>query len=155
MSSVRQRGFGAIMAIMILVILSALAAAIARFSSAQQIMSAQDVLGARAWAAAQAGTEWGLFQALQSNACNGPATTMNLDEGIMVSVLCASQDRNEGESVPGVAQQVRVFTITATACNGGGAACPNAGAVGSVGYVERQRVVTAICPWDGVACLPP
>ncbi|TLS18644.1 MAG: MSHA biogenesis protein MshP [Betaproteobacteria bacterium] len=154
MTILRQRGFGAIMAIMILVILSALAAAVARFSSAQQIMSTQDVLGARAWAAAQAGTEWGLFQALQSNACNGPVTTMNLGEGISVSVACVSQDRNEGESVPGVAQQVRVFTITATACNGGGG-CPNAGGVGSVGYVERQRVVTAICPWNGAACLPP
>lgn len=153
MTILRQRGFGAIMAIMILVILSALAAAIARFSSAQSIMSAQDVLGARAWAAAQAGTEWGLFQALQSNTCNAAAANINMGQGFLVSVTCVALDRNEGESVPGTPQQVRVFTITATACNG--AACPDAGAVGGTGYVERQRVVTAICPWNGAACKPP
>ena len=51
----RQRGFGAIAAIMVLVILAALAAGIVAVSTAQQMASAQDVLAARAWQVASAG----------------------------------------------------------------------------------------------------
>lgn len=60
----RQTGFGMIAAIMILVILATLAAALARMGATQQLNSAHDTLSARAWQAAKAGNEWGLYQAL-------------------------------------------------------------------------------------------
>lgn len=60
-----QRGFGAIAAIVILVILAVLAAAIASVGSTQQMTSAQDVMSAKAWQAARAGNEWGLYQAMK------------------------------------------------------------------------------------------
>jgi len=60
-----QQGFGAIAAIVILVILAVLAAAITTVGSTQQMTSAQDVMSAKAWQAARAGNEWGLYQAMR------------------------------------------------------------------------------------------
>jgi MSHA biogenesis protein MshP len=159
----RQRGFGAIAAIVVLVILAALAAAIVSIGSAQQIGSAQDVMSARAWQAARAGNEWGLFQALRATgtwtegatsdlcpAANaigaGTAVTQTLDltadTGFRVTVTGSCWRYNEGESVPGTRQTVRVYRIRAVACPA--ATCPdNTAAAAGVGYVERTRVVLA------------
>lgn len=142
----RQQGFGAIMAIVVLVILAGLAAAMLRFGTVQQLTSAQDVQSARAWAAARAGTEWGLFQALRNTWCDAasPSQTLDLTEatGFRVTVRCSSSAFNEGESAPGVATVVRVYTIDAVACNAA-AACPDNAAATSPGYVERRRQVIA------------
>lgn len=155
-----QHGFGAIAAIVVLVILAALAAAIVSIGSSQQLTSAQDMLSARAWQAARAGNEWGLYRALQAGqAWNGAACDWNMvadtpntqsatldltaATGMHVTVSCDSWLYNEGESSPGTAQTVRLYRITAVACPA--AACPStAGAtVASPGYVERTRVVLA------------
>lgn len=142
----RQHGFGAIMAIVVLVILAALAGAMLRFGTVQQLTSAQDLLSARAWAAAGAGTEWGLHQALQSGWCDGAAVNQTLDltaaTGFRVRVDCTSRQYNEGESAPGVAATVRVYRIDAVACNSP-AACPDDAMATSPGYVERRRQVVA------------
>ncbi len=144
----RQTGFGAIMAIFILVILATLAAAITRIGVSQQLSSAQDVQSARAWQAAKAGTEWGLFQALQPTGiwqtCSGTSTTLDLsaDSGFWVTVSCTSTAYNEGESSPGVAQTVRVYRINAVACNVAGG-CPNNAQATSPDYIERMRQVIA------------
>lgn len=145
-----QRGFGAIMAIVILVILASLAAAIVKFGSVQQATSAQDILSARAWQAAKAGNEWGLYQALQPagiwNACAGLSQTLNLSvaTGFWVTVTCNSTVYNEGETcAPGCAQtQIRVFRIDAMACNSA-AGCPDPGMATSPNYIERKREVIA------------
>ena len=50
-------------------------------------------------------------------------------------------------------QTLRVFRITATACNGSGGACPDAGSAAQPLYVERQRLAIAYCPWNGTACI--
>ena len=60
-TTTQQKGFGAIMAIIVIVILAGLAAALAKISSAGHITSAQDIQGARAAAAAKAGIEWGVY----------------------------------------------------------------------------------------------
>lgn len=142
----KQQGFGAIMAIVVLVILAVLAAAMLRFGTVQQLTSAQDVLAARAWAAAKAGTEWGLHRALQGGWCDAAPVNQTLDltaaTGFRVRVDCSSLLYNEGESAPGVAATVRVYTIDAVACNSP-AACPDDGMATSPGYVERQRQVIA------------
>lgn len=159
----RQRGFGAIAAIVVLLILATLAAAIVSIGSVQQMGSAQDILSARAWQAARAGNEWGLFQALRaagiwtegaaSDLCpaagalgaGAPVSqTLNLtaDTGFNVTVTGSCWRYNEGETVPGTPRTVRVYRITAVACPA--AACPDASAaVAGAGYVERTRVVLA------------
>ncbi|KAB2919317.1 MAG: MSHA biogenesis protein MshP [Dechloromonas sp.] len=145
MSGHRQRGFGAIMAIVVLVILAALAAAMLRFGTVQQLTSAQDLLAARAWAAAGAGTEWGLHRALKGAWCDGAAPSQLLDlgaaTGFRVRVSCSSRQFNEGESAPGTAATVRVYTIDAIACNA--ADCPDNAMAVTQGYVERRRQVIA------------
>jgi MSHA biogenesis protein MshP len=155
----RQGGFGAVMAIIVLVILATLAAAMTRFGSIQHMTSAQDVLSVRALAAARSGLEEGLYRALRNNECAATATwhrDLNTDTGFVVSIRCEpssaaprSSEFHEGESTPGVPRKLTVYNITATACNiPTGGACPNADAVTSAGYVERvlQTVATSIAP---------
>ena len=161
----RQQGFGAIAAIVILVILAVLSAAIVSVGTTQQTGSAQDVMSARAWQAARAGNEWGLYQALKgswkegaaSDLCPaggalGPGTaappqTLDLtaDTGFNVTVTGECWRYNEGETVPGTVKTVLIYRIRAVACPL--ATCPAAGAdlaaVAGVGYVERTRVVLA------------
>jgi len=147
----RQQGFGAIAAIVILVILAVMGAAIVGISTSQQISSAQDVMSAKAWQAARAGNEWGLFKALSSTTpadtwktCSNLTQTIDLtaDAGFNVTVTCNSWAFNEGESTAGVAKVVRVFRITAVACPA--ATCPATDAsVTGLGYVERTRTVLA------------
>lgn len=149
----RQRGFGAIAAIVVLVILSLLAGAIVSVGSTQQLTSAQDVMSARAWQAARAGNEWGLYLALKNQnwvgantSCDSASRTATIDlradAGVNVTVYCDSWLYNEGESVPGVAQPIRIYRIRAVACPA--ASCPASDAsVAGIGYVERTRVVIA------------
>lgn len=55
-----QQGFAAIAAIFLVVILAALGAFMLTFSNTQQLASAQDLQGSRAYWAARAGLEWGI-----------------------------------------------------------------------------------------------
>lgn len=144
----RQAGFGAIVAIMVLVILAALAAAMSRMGATQQLNSSQDLQSANAWLAAKAGTEWGLFQALQAtgtwqNCSLGTTATLDLtvDTGFWVTVSCDSYLYNEGETAAG-AQALRVYRINAVACSAPGG-CPNAAQSTSPNYTERMRQVIA------------
>lgn len=163
----RQRGFGAIAAIVILVILAVLAAAIVSVSTTQQVTSAQDVMSARAWQVARSGNEWGLYQALRTTGTwyqggsrdicpaggaigHGTARseTLNLPgTGMQVSVTGDCWRYNEGESVPGTAQPARIYRITAVACPATTpvSTCPPAdpSVAAGVGYIERTRVVIA------------
>lgn len=147
----RQQGFGAIAAIVVLVILAVLSGAIMSISTTQQTSAAQDVLSARAWQTARAGNEWGLFQALQGGtwsgaACDAVTLSQTLDlraeTGFSVTVSCQSWPYSEGEETPGTPKTVRVYRITAVACPA--AACPvNDATVAGAGYIERTRVVVA------------
>lgn len=150
----RERGFGAIAAILVLVILGGLSAAIVSFSSGQQVASAQDIQSTRAWLAAYAGTEWGLARALKNNDCSTNTWTHPDYVDMRVTVACTGQIYNEGETGPGVERRIQVFRVVATACNGTGA-CPDATAVTNLLYVERQRVAVAYCELDpGGNCRP-
>ncbi|MFN3884233.1 MAG: hypothetical protein ACK4Q4_05670 [Rhodocyclaceae bacterium] len=147
----RQHGFGAIAAIMVLVILVALAAAIVAIGTTQQSTSTLDLMSARAWAAARAGSEYGLFRALSTTTpldawktCNGASTTLDLtaDTGLYVTVYCDSWAYNEGEVSPGVAKTVRVYRIRSIACPVATGCLGNNDASASF-YVERMRSVIA------------
>ncbi len=142
----RQRGFGAIAAIVVLVVMAALAAAVVRFGAVAQSNTAQAVLAARAAPAARAGSEGGLYQALKGSwsTCSLASQTLDLtaSSGYRVTVSCDSKPYNEGESAPGVATVVRVYTIDAVACSGT-ATCPDNTAATGPNYVERRRQVQA------------
>jgi MSHA biogenesis protein MshP len=141
----RQRGFGVIAAIVVLVVLAVLAAAVVRFGSVAQATNAQYVLSARAIQAARAGTDWGLWQAFKGSwtSCSGASQTLDLSAstGFHVTVSCDSRTFNEGESAPGVPRSVRIYTIDAVACSS--AACPDNAAATASNYTERRWQVQA------------
>lgn len=140
------RGLGALSVIVVLVLLAGLAAAIVRLNSAAQTTAAQELLAARAAQAARAGLQWGLYQALKGSwtSCSGASSTIDMrsENGMRVTVSCSSTLYNEGESSPGVAATLRVYTLDAVACNGSGT-CPDDTLVTRPGYVERRWQIHA------------
>lgn len=145
----RQSGFSIVSAIFLLVVLSLLGTLMLTFSTVQHSTSAQDIQGSRAYHAARAGIEWGLFQLLRTGTqvapgCNpnaagvpqfaagtgaalgGTLATFN------VTVTCAA-DPNGPYVENGNA--TNIYTITATATSGAGP--------GTEGYVERRLHVMA------------
>lgn len=143
----RQRGLGVIAAIVVLVIMASLAAAVTRMGWVEQSGFAQDLQGARATQAANAGVEWGMFSALNGgwSACSGATQNIDLraEMGFLVTVTCNSLLYKEGEATPGVAATVRLFTIEAVACTST-TACPDAALVAGSTYVERKRQVQIV-----------
>lgn len=141
----RPRGFGVIAALVVLVMLATLAAAILRLTWTQQTTLAQDIDSARAFQGAYAGAQWGMFQALSGSwtACAGSTQTLDLRStmGVRVTVNCTSDAYVEGDISDGVPRTLRLYTITATACNGAAATCPDNASVTRPNYVERVRVV--------------
>ena len=132
--------------------LAALGAFIVNISTSQQIGSALDVQGVRAYQAARAGIEWGLYQVQSStgyrfgydcpatdtgsmcpNRRSCPATAPFAVFGFTVSVTC-------NRSTPAVTGEPIIFTITSTACSTATTApCPNT-SPGNL-YIERRLEV--------------
>jgi MSHA biogenesis protein MshP len=136
----RGKGVGLVTAIFLLVVLAGLGVAMVSISSAQHTASGLDVQGARAYQAARAGIEWGLYQNMRNSQCAPTASfalpaTSSLN-GFVVTVTCASIAGPAG--TPALTRHV----LTATACNlqPANGACPNPS--NSPDYVERQIVVT-------------
>jgi MSHA biogenesis protein MshP len=107
----RQAGVGIVTAIFLLVVLAGLAAAMVSLYTAQQTSSNVDLLGARAYQAARAGMEWGLFRQTRAGQC-APLSRFALPAGTSLSgftvvVRC---------SAAGSASLARA-TITSSACN--------------------------------------
>ena len=153
-----QRGFGAIVAIVILVIMATISAALVRLGTTQQVTSTQDILSARAWQAARAGNEWGLYWALHDGSCANATGTLDLraTTGFSVTVTCsASPPFNEGEKSTGGACVTTTYSIEAIACNFpvvGTTECLNNPQAATPGYVERKRQVLADKPDVDVSC---
>lgn len=119
-----QHGFAAIAAVFLVVALAALGAFMVTFSNTQQITSAQDAQGTRAYWATRAGLEWGLSSAAAANACPAASTTLAVD-GFTVTVTCllTSPTNPEASSTPRIIQFISVA---------------KSGTVGAVGYIERS-----------------
>lgn len=92
----RQRGVSVITAVFLLLLFAGLAALMANLISTSHTTSAQDVLGSRAYQAARAGVEWGLYQVLAPDAtppsavaplpvCFGDTQLTLLDAGVTVA----------------------------------------------------------------------
>ena len=144
-----QRGFTIVTGIFLLVVLVSLGAFIASVSTMQNTAAGVDSQGAQAYQAARAGIDWAAYQVLDPNNVLNPAScavpvmptcpaATNLTglagtlSGYTTSVTCTASDTTEGT------KQIRVFSITSTACNmpDGGGACPNAQS--KFTYTERQ-----------------
>ncbi len=159
----QQSGFTIVSAIFILVVLAALGAFIVNISTSQQIGSALDVQGARAYQAARAGIEWGVYQVQASSSYQfgfgaspvgtSPRTTANPNlracpaspssftlpaptmTGFTVTVTCTATT-DLGSTGP------TVYKIVATACNQpSGGSCPNTTDPGGF-YIERRLEVS-------------
>lgn len=124
----RNAGVSIVTAIFLIVVLAGMGAAIVTVTTAQQATSALDVLGTRAYLAARAGVEYGLYQGLipggtgclATTSFSPPAATLS---GITVTLTCSAVNN------------VRLLTVTA--CNQPAAGvCPNAAPVGGE-YVQR------------------
>jgi len=115
----RERGVGIVTAIFLLVVLSGLAAAMVSLYTTQQASSNLDLAGARAYQAARAGAEWGMWRRprkiadknvgvcdYRSPLAMPAATTLS---GFTVIVSCAQ--------VGLVDQSLVLSRITAVACN--------------------------------------
>ena len=132
----RQCGFSLVSAIFLLIVLAGLGAAIVHVSTAQHTGSALDLEGTRAYQAARAGIEWGLYRRLRDGACDAEesftpsAPTLG---AFTVTVRCAS--------LPDPNAPVTTYRIESTACNRPTASgnCP--GIAGGTFYVERQLQV--------------
>jgi MSHA biogenesis protein MshP len=134
-----ERGIGLVAAIFLLVVLTSLGAAIVNLSITQHASSALDVQGSRAYQAAKAGIEWGMYRELvDANCAAGPASfvppapTLNT---FTVTVTCSRTDYTNANP------QIRVRTIRSVACNiPNGVNCPGTG--GQIDYVQRVMEVT-------------
>lgn len=138
-----EQGFAIVTAIFILVVLAALGAFMVTISTTQQIGSALDVQGVRAYQTAKAGLEWGIYKrqrdgmacltgAGTTNSFTLPASATTL-AGFTVTVVCTLFVDGSGGPA--------VYQIESTACNfPSGGACP--GSAGTPNYVERRVKVT-------------
>lgn len=151
------RGFSLVTAIFLLVVLSALGAFMVIFTGLQQNTIQTDVLGVRAYYAARAGINWAMYQALDPDNTIAPGAavfapcpsgTINAMAGSLtpftVIVGCTVAPATEAN------REIRVYQITATACNQ--ATCPAASP--AAGYVERSVVVTVAKCKDPTAAAP-
>lgn len=156
----RTHGFAIVSAIFILVVLAALGAFIVSISTSQHIGAALDIQGVRAYQAARAGAEWGMYQIEATPAYNFsygtpaaavgsanpntracPASPTSFTPAaptlaaFTVTVTCTAMiDANNGPTV---------FRVVSTACNQPAAgACPNAAPAAGFDYIERRIEVT-------------
>lgn len=125
------QGFAAIAAIFLVVILAALGGFMLTFSNTQQLTSAQDVQGTRAYWAARAGVEWGLGKvsavaspaSVSASTCS-TTTPLSID-GFGVNVICSVNPYAEGDDSRYMVQMHAVASTQGIS-------------VGSLGYLERS-----------------
>jgi len=141
LASHRQSGFAAIAAIFLVVVLAALGGFMLTFSNTQQLTSAQDLQGTRAYWAARAGLEWGVAsvascatfpetpESSKKTLPEPSASPPTFDGDFTVKVGCTDRAYTEGSTTP----NIHIYTITSKA---------STGTVGSIGYVERSLSAT-------------
>lgn len=140
----RSRGVGLVTAIFLLVVIAALAVAMVTVFTTQQTSSALDVQGARAYQAARAGLEWGIFKHVRPDPCNS-TNSFKLEEGtslgaFTVTVTCNLTDGPDSDSGDADALDQRKVTVVACNAPSDAGACPNPS--NSSDYVQRMMEVT-------------
>lgn len=140
----RQRGVSVLMAVFLLLLMATLAAGLVNIVSTSNVNMAADIGGARAYQAARAGVEWGMFQldpnaqfAALPNCVNGSPPI----PGHTVNVACQSWDTTEG------GRQIRIYRISSRA-TANGAKAPGIERLVEV-TVEKCRDATIVAaPFD-------
>lgn len=132
----KASGFALPAAIFVLVVLAALGTFAASLAAFQHGGLALDVLGVRAYQAARAGMEWGLYQTVTaaSSSCSSgggevamSATTL---QELTVTVRCSQVASEDGQTI---------YTVEAWACNRPAASSPKCPGDATVdGYIERK-----------------
>ena len=118
-----QGGFAAIAAVFLVVMLAAFGAFMVSFSNTQQLNSAQDVQGSRAYWAARAGLEWAVAsQGVGATTCWASTPPATID-GFTLSISCTPSSFTDGGAT------IYVFRLDSVA---------STGSVGSVGFTERS-----------------
>lgn len=137
-----QRGIGLVTAIFLVVVIAGLAAALVTVFTAQQTGSQLDQQGTRAYQAARAGIEWGLFRARMTPSNCAASTSFALPAGSMLSaftvtVTCETVPGPGGDAATGV------LALRAIACNqpSGGTCLLNPAATANVNLDYVQRVI--------------
>ena len=131
-----KRGFAAIAAIFLVVVLAALGAFMVTFSNTQQLTSAQDLQGSRAYWAARAGLEWAIGAVTASApvppavspaaVCPASAPPATID-GFNLAISCDRQTYVDS----GIS--VSLFRISSVA---------STGSAGNIGRIERSVSAT-------------
>jgi MSHA biogenesis protein MshP len=110
--STRQSGVGLVTAIFLLVVLAGLSVAMVSLFTSQQASADLDLQGARAYQAARAGIEWGLYQRMRNGSCNYSDSSVDMSNGgslsgFRVFVSCTQPSTNA----------MAPTTIVSVACN--------------------------------------
>jgi len=137
----RSRGVGLVIAIFLLVVIAALAVAMTVIFTSQRSSADLDLQGARAYQAARAGMEWGVFRQRRQGLCTTESFAMDGATslaGFTVTVAC---EKIEGPVTrTGDEDTLDRWRLRATACNMPNAgACPNA--QNNPDYVQRVMEV--------------
>jgi MSHA biogenesis protein MshP len=141
-----DRGFAAIAAIFILVVLAGLGVALVTISGAQQRSQAFDVLGLKAYQSAHAGLDAGISTIINTGGCPAGGTFAVPGAPVLadfrVTVVCTPPPVPASDA----GGTLNMFQLVVTACNN--ATCPDT--TGTVdNYVERELRAT-VC--QGTAC---
>lgn len=136
---VHQQGFTLVSAIFLLVIIALLAATAVSLSVSQQQTSTQDLAGSRAYQAARAGVEWGVFQLLRNPtgincAEAGAANVVAMPAGTTFAGFTVSVECSRHGAATESGTQTETFSLVSTARS-------NA-AAGTATFVERQLTAT-------------
>jgi len=116
----KERGFSLVMAVFLMVVVALLGAYMVTIGTTQQQVSTLSILGARTFAAAESGMEWGVAEVIGGSACFGSPANFTLSggaaDGYAIVATCDS---------PGT----DMFRIAVTATRG---------SVGSADYSRRS-----------------
>jgi len=135
-----QRGFALVTGIFLITILMLLSAFMISFRVYQESGVTLDTLATRAFAAARAGVEWGMYQSLRPGPCAVGGTSASLALGGTLSGFTATVTVT-GSAYDVAGATVSMCSIASNACNQpAGGNCPNAAP--GPNYAERQVTAT-------------
>lgn len=125
-----SRGFALMMAVFLIVVLSAIGLYLLTVSTGQAEAVAQDEQGARAYQAARSGIEWGAYRVLRDATCPA-AVAVPMPGGFFAEVTCVQAGLEREGDV-----DVTIFLVTSTGCNANPCGTPGPR------YVERRLELT-------------
>ncbi len=118
LQSHKQRGFGLVAAMFLIIIMAGAIAAMWRISVTQTATSSLSLQQARAYQAARAGLEWGIYQFINDAPCATPVSISVPDLNgfnVIVDYCSSSQQRKHDDLLEERAGNIVIQRVTATA----------------------------------------